>query len=85
MPASLFFRPENVELLNGGEAFPSQPNHGAALIERATFLGNSADVMLRCGETLLRLRAHPARVPRSGERVDFAVAPDSCIVYPAGA
>jgi iron(III) transport system ATP-binding protein len=85
MTASLFFRPENVELLNGSEGSPSQPNHGAARIERATFLGNSADVMLRCGETLLRLRAHPARVPRSGERVDFAVAPDSCIVYPAGA
>jgi hypothetical protein len=40
-------------------------------------------VMLRCGETLLRVRAHPARVPRTGARVHFAVAPESCIVYPA--
>ncbi|MSP39858.1 MAG: ABC transporter ATP-binding protein [Deltaproteobacteria bacterium] len=83
MAASLFFRPENVELLTGSEALARETNHGSALVERATFLGNSADVMLRCGEILLRVRAHPARVPRTGEQVSFSVAPDSCIVFPA--
>jgi iron(III) transport system ATP-binding protein len=83
MAASLFFRPENVELLTDGDVAANEANHGSALVERATFLGNSADVMLRCGETILRVRAHPARVPRAGERVGFAVAPDSCIVFPA--
>ncbi len=83
MAALLFFRPENVELLNGSEVSTIEPNHGSALVERATFLGNSADVMLRCGETALRVRAHPTRVPRTGERVHFSVAPQSCIVFPA--
>ena len=83
MAASLFFRPENVELLSGSEASANETNHGSALVERATFLGNSADVILRCGETALRVRAHPARLPSTGERVGFAVAPESCIVFPA--
>jgi len=83
MAAVLFFRPENVELLNGGDVSASEPNHGSALVERATFLGNSADVMLRRGEIILRVRAHPTRVPRVGERVGFSVAPESCIVFPA--
>jgi iron(III) transport system ATP-binding protein len=83
MAASLFFRPENVELLSDSEMSANEANHGSALVERATFLGNSADVMLRCGEIGLRVRAHPARVPRTGERVRFSVAPQSCIVFPA--
>ncbi len=36
-------------------------NHGSARVERVTFLGNSADVILRSGEARLRLRAHPAK------------------------
>ncbi len=80
--AQLFFRPENVELSNGSDASANELNHAMALVERATFLGNSADVILRCGEIVLRVRAHPARVPRVGERVYFSVAPESCIVFP---
>jgi iron(III) transport system ATP-binding protein len=82
MAAALFFRPENVELLNGSEVSANEPNHGSALVERATFLGNSADLILRSSETILRVRAHPARVPAVGERVRFSVAPQSCIVFP---
>jgi ABC-type sugar transport system ATPase subunit len=83
MAASLFFRPENVALSSGSEASASEPNHGSALVERATFLGNSVDLILRSGEIHLRVRAHPARLPRTGERVSFSVAPESCIVFPA--
>jgi iron(III) transport system ATP-binding protein len=83
MAASLFFRPENVDFLNDSEAPAQQPNYSSALVERTIFLGNSADVILRSGETILRVRAHPTRAPRLGERVRFSVAPETCIVYPA--
>jgi len=83
LAASLFFRPENVDLRNGSDVSANEPNHGSALVDRTIFLGNSADVILRSGETFLRVRAHPTRVPRVGERVRFCVPPESCIVYPA--
>ena len=52
-------------------------------MERVTFLGNSADVVIRCGEIALRVRAHPTHTPAVGKQVHFAVAPESCIVFPA--
>jgi iron(III) transport system ATP-binding protein len=82
MAAELFFRPESVELVDadgsGGEA-----NRGSAQVERVTFLGNSADVILRSGDVRIRLRAHPARIPNVGTQVTFVVPAESCIVFPA--
>ena len=82
MPALLFFRPEYVEFCDG-KSLDNGMNTGAGTVERATFLGNSADVVIRCGEIALRVRAHPARTPAAGESVHFSVAPESCIVFPA--
>jgi len=81
MAAELFFRPESIELAD--RTTNGAANHGSALVERVTFLGNSADVILRSGEVGLRLRAHPARIPSVGTSVQFSVPPDSCIVFPA--
>jgi ABC-type Fe3+/spermidine/putrescine transport system ATPase subunit len=81
MAAELFFRPESIELVDG-KAVDAAANHGTALVERATFLGNSADVILRSGEVRLRLRAHPARIPNVGTKVNFLVPAESCIVFP---
>jgi iron(III) transport system ATP-binding protein len=80
--AELFFRPESIELLEGGDA-DGAANLGSALVERVTFLGNSADVLLRSGEIHLRLRAHPARIPAVGAKVGFSVPASACIVFPA--
>jgi iron(III) transport system ATP-binding protein len=78
----LFFRPESVELVNTpGEA--AAPNQGSGIVERVTFLGNAADVMLRCDEVRLRARTHPARTPAVGATVRFVVASNACIVFPA--
>ncbi|MGZ8435864.1 MAG: TOBE domain-containing protein, partial [Candidatus Binatia bacterium] len=82
MAAELFFRPESIELLDAN-GIDGLTNHGSARVERVTFLGNSADVILRSGAARLRLRAHPARIPSVGTTVNFSVAAESCIVFPA--
>src|SRR5262249_5423455 len=83
MPALLFFRSEYVGLC--GEHSPAciGKDERTGIIERTTFLGNSADVVIRCGEIALRVRAHPARAPAPGTSVCYTVAPESCIVFPA--
>jgi hypothetical protein len=53
------------------------------VVERVTFLGSSADVILRSAEVRLRLRAHPARIPAVGAKVGFSVPASACIVFPA--
>jgi len=83
MPASLFFRPEYVEFFDRNNPSNNGTNTGTGTVERVTFLGNSADVVIRCGEIALRVRAHPARTPAAGKKVHFSVAPESCIVFPA--
>jgi len=66
--ALLFFRPENVAILDGNGPAVSETNHGAGVVARVTFLGNSADVILRTGATAVRVRAHPARTPHAYPR-----------------
>jgi iron(III) transport system ATP-binding protein len=83
MATQLFFRPESVEFLEESAATHNSPNYGAAVVERVTFLGTSADVIIRCNDVKLRVRTHPARTPAVGKAVSFVVAPDSCIVFPA--
>ena len=83
MQAVLFFRPEYVELFDDNNRSDNETNTGAGIVERVVFLGNSADVVIRCGEVALRVRAHPARAPTAGKQVHFSVAPESCIVFPA--
>ena len=80
--ASLFFRPEYVEFFDRNNPSTNGTNIGTGVVERVTFLGNSADVVIRCGEIALRVRAHPARTPAVGKQVRFSVAPESCIVFP---
>jgi iron(III) transport system ATP-binding protein len=82
IPALLFFRPEYVELLEA-ECSANALNSGHGIVERVTFLGSSADVVIRCGETALRARAHPARIPTAGQPIRFSVAPISCTIFPA--
>ena len=82
LPAELFFRPEYVDIIDN-DAIRDGPNYGAGTVERVTFLGNSADVIIRSGEALVKARAHPARLPTAGSKVGFFVAPDHCIVFPA--
>jgi len=84
-PASLFFRPEYVEFFDRNNPSNNGTNTGTGLIERVTFLGNSANIVIRCGEIALRVRAHPTRTPAVGKQVRFSVAPESCIVFPAEA
>jgi len=81
--ALLFFRPENVEFISEKDPPHNGNNAASGIVERVTFLGNSADVVIRSGETTLRVRAHPARAPVSGEEVSFYVGPNSCIAFPA--
>jgi iron(III) transport system ATP-binding protein len=83
MPALLFFRPEYVEFCDEHSPSYNGTNKGTGTVERTTFLGNSADVVIRCGEIALRVRAHPARAPVPGTSVCYTVAPESCIVFPA--
>jgi len=83
LPASLFFRPEYVEFFDRNNPSNNGTNTGTGIIERVTFLGNSADVVIRCGEIALCVRAHPTRTPAAGKQVYFSVAPESCIVFPA--
>jgi ABC-type sugar transport system ATPase subunit len=85
LPASLFFRPEYVEFFDGNNPSNNGTNTGTGIVERVTFLGNSADVVIRCGEIALRVRAHPTRTPAAGKQVHFSVAPEFCIVFPAEA
>ena len=82
MAAELFFRPEYVDLL-GEKIMRDGPNHGSGIVERVTFLGNSAEVIVRCGEIAVRVRAHPTRTLQVGKQVAFRVASESCIVFPA--
>jgi iron(III) transport system ATP-binding protein len=85
LPASLFFRPEYVEFFGRNNPSNNGTNTGTGIVERVTFLGNSADVVIRCGEIALRVRAHPTRTPAAGKQVHFSVAPEFCIVFPAEA
>ena len=81
MGAQLFFRPESVEFVD--HAAENAPNVATGIVERVTFLGNSADVILRSNDTKLRVRTHPTRTPAVGKTVRFLVPPESCIVFPA--
>jgi ABC-type sugar transport system ATPase subunit len=81
--ASLFFRPENVDCSENRVSSANGNNTGSGMIERVIFLGNSADVIIRCSDIALRVRAHPARELTTGKPVQFYVAPESCVVYPA--
>src|SRR4249920_2912544 len=81
LAASLFFRPEYVEFFDRNNPSNNGTNTGTGTIERVTFLGNSADVVMRCGEIALRVRAHPTRTPSAGKQVHFSVAPEFCIVF----
>jgi len=83
MPATLFFRPEYIELANESDTAGMKLNKGTGIVERVVFLGNSTDIVIRCGETRLRVREHPARTPAPGKPVHFTIAPDACIVFPA--
>ncbi len=85
MPALLFFRPEYVQLSESRDDGGDGTNSGTAIVERVTFLGNSVDVVVRCGEIALRVRAHPTRAPIAGRSVHFTVERSSCIVFPAAA
>lgn len=85
LPASLFFRPENVEFFDRNNRSNNGTNTGTGIVERVTFLGNSADVVIRCDEIALRVRSHPTRTPPAGKQVHFSVAPEFCIVFPAEA
>jgi iron(III) transport system ATP-binding protein len=78
----LFFRPESVELVDETAATYDSCNYGVAVVERVTFLGTSADVIIRCNDVKLRARTHPARTPAAGKTVGFVVAPKSCIAFP---
>jgi hypothetical protein len=82
LPASLFFRPEYVEFLDWNNSSKNGTNAGTGTVERVTFLGNSVDVVIRCGEIALRVRSHPTRTPAAGKKVHFSVAPEFCIVFP---
>jgi len=79
MRGSLFFRPENVAF--GSSA--NGANSATGTVERVTFFGSAADVIVRSGEIALRARTHPARAPEVGRQVGFSVAPELCIVFPA--
>jgi iron(III) transport system ATP-binding protein len=79
--SELFFRPENVDFLEDTAA--AGLNQSSAVVERATFIGNCVDLVLRCRDVAVRARAHPARAPSVGHRVRFFVAAQSCIVFPA--
>ena len=80
MAAQLFFRPESVEIIDGVNN--NATNSTSASVERVTFLGSFADVVLRCGELRIRARTHPARAPVVGASLIFVVPPDACIVFP---
>ena len=83
MPALLFFRPEYVQLSESRDDSNNGTNSGRAIVDRVTFLGNSVDVMVRCGEIALRVRAHPTHAPIAGRSMHFSVEQGSCIVFPA--
>jgi len=78
----LFFRPECVDLLDANAPPNDGPNYGEGVVERVTFLGNSADMIMRCKDTQIRVRSHPTRTPAAGRQVRFFIAPESCIVFP---
>jgi iron(III) transport system ATP-binding protein len=83
MGAQLFFRPESVDFLeNPAAAAYNVLNHCSGHVERVTFLGSSADVIMRCNDIRVRARTHPARAPGVGKAVSFVLAQDSCIVFP---
>jgi iron(III) transport system ATP-binding protein len=81
--AQLFFRPECIDLLEDSAPASNGTNHGSAVVERVTFLGNSADMIMRCDDTRIRVRSHPTRTPAVGRQVRFFIAPESCIVFAA--
>ena len=83
MATQLFFRPECVDLLEEKAPASNDPNYGSGVVERVTFLGNSADVIMRCNDVRLRLRTHPSRTPAVGRPVRFFIAPAACIAFPA--
>jgi len=83
MAVELFFRPENVEVSTANRGKQDDLNCASGLVERVTFLGSSVDMLFRCGDVSVRVRAHPGRTPHPGDQVHFTVAPDSCIVFPS--
>ena len=82
LPAELFFRPEYVDVVDR-DLILEGANYGTGTVERVTFLGNSADVIIRCGEVPIKARVHPSRLPAVGKQISFFVAPDHCMVFPA--
>jgi iron(III) transport system ATP-binding protein len=82
LPAELFFRPEYVDVIDK-DSIQEGTNYGTGTVERVTFLGNSADVLIRSGEVLIKARVHPSCLPTVHTKIKFFVARDHCIVFPA--
>jgi iron(III) transport system ATP-binding protein len=82
MTGELFFRPESVDLIDD-ETARNGANRSSGIVERVTFLGTSAEVIVRCGKIAVRVRAHPLRALHAGKHVAIRVAPESCIVFSA--
>jgi iron(III) transport system ATP-binding protein len=83
MATQLFFRPECVDLCDETARRGNELNCGSGVVERVTFLGNSADVIMRCNDVALRVRTHPSRTPAVGQPMSFFIAPGACIAFPA--
>ena len=83
MEAELFFRPESIEWLEENCKTTQDANTATGIVERVIFLGNSADVLIRCGE-ISDSRANPPDAHTgSGQAGAIFGCAESCIVFPA--
>ena len=75
----LSFRPHNVQLY--WEEPEQNLNIGKGRVQDIVFLGETIEFYVVAGEKKVRLRTHPAFLPREGEEIYFYVDPKHCIIY----
>jgi iron(III) transport system ATP-binding protein len=80
--ARFFFRPHNNRILP--DAVQGQLNQGSAQVTAVQFLGETFDITMRRGDTIINLRSSISDQPSIGQDLPFAVDPTFCIAFIPG-
>ncbi len=83
-PVMLAFRSERVNLDSGAGAADAGANRFEGSIEASVYLGAYQDCLIRIGALRVRAVGPGDSMFEPGDRIQFSVRPEDCIVFPRG-
>lgn len=76
-------RPEDVELIDAGNANGATHNVLRGVVDQRIFLGEFIDFKVKAGEQILQVRVHPSVHTAEGEEAVMRMNPEKCIAIAA--